>query len=83
MTLDGIYRPINSRIIEGLKYRCNEDDIIRNMDQVISGDRIKIERGPFAEFICTVEEIEEERRAWVLIDVLQRQTRAEVSLDDL
>ena len=47
------------------------------------GDRAKIERGPFSEFVCTVDQIKDDRRAWVLIDLLQQQTRAEVSLDDV
>ena len=53
------------------------------MDYVVSGDRVKIERGPFSEFICTVDEVEDGQRAWILIDLLQQQVRAEVSLNNL
>lgn len=83
VTLDGIYRSINSRIIESLKDRCDEYGVIRQMNDIVAADRIKIERGPFAEFICTVDDIQADRRAWVLIDLLQQQIRAEVSLDDV
>lgn len=83
VTLDGTYRPVNTHIIEGLKYRCDKDDVIQKMDGIIAGDRVKIERGPFSDFICTVEEIADNRRAWILIDLLQKQTRAKISLTEL
>ena len=83
VTLDGIYRPVNTRIIEGLQQRCNENGIIKQLGEIAPGDRAKIERGPFAEFICTLDDIRDNRRAWVLIDLLQQQTKAEVSLDDV
>ncbi|MFL2765838.1 MAG: transcription termination/antitermination protein NusG [Paracoccaceae bacterium] len=83
VTLDGIYRPISTRVIEGLKYRCDKNCIIQSMDEVISGDRVKIERGPFTEFICTVDQVKSSHRAWVLIDLLQQQVRAEFSLNKL
>ena len=83
VTLDGIYRPINAFIIEGLRYRCNKHGIIQRLTEIASGDRVKIERGPFADFICTVDNIKDDSRAWVLIDILQQRTRSEVSLSDL
>ena len=83
VTFDGIYRPINSHIIEGLKSRCDGNGIVQPMNDIVSGDRVKIERGPFSDFVCNVDEIENEQRAWVLIDLIRQQTRAEVSLNDL
>ena len=83
VTLDGVYRPINRHIIKGLQYRCDDDGVIQRLNDIIPGDRVKIERGPFAEFICTVDDIQDDRRAWVLIDLLQQKTRSDVSLNDL
>ncbi|MDC3129305.1 transcriptional activator RfaH [Paracoccaceae bacterium] len=83
VTLDGIYRSINALIIEGLQHRCDKHGVLRRLNDIVATDRIKIERGPFAEFICTVEQIKDDQRALVLIDILQQQTRAEVSLDDI
>ena len=81
VTLDGVYRPVNYDIIKGLQSRCDDDCVIQRLNNVVPGDRGKIERGPFAEFICTVEDIQDDQRAWVLIDLLQQKTRAKVSLD--
>ena len=83
VTLDGVYRPVNTSIIEGLQCRCDDYGVIQSLNDIVPGDRIKIERGPFAEFICTVENIEDDLRAWVLIDLLQQKTRSIISLDDV
>ena len=83
VTLDGIYRPVSTHIIEGLQNRCDEYGVIRRLTDVVAASRVQIQQGPFAEFICTVEQIEDDQRAWVLIDILQQQTRTCVSLDDI
>ena len=83
VTLDGVYRSVSAHIIKGLQSRCDEDDIIQQLSEIALNDRVKIERGPFSEFVCTVDQIKDDQRAWVLIDLLQQQTRAEVSLDDV
>ena len=81
VTLDGVYRPIDSDIIEGLQRRCDEDSIIQNLNDIVPGDRVKVEKGPFVEFICTVETIQDDQRAWILIDIMRQQTRSEISLE--
>ena len=83
VTLDGAYRPVSAYIIEGLQHRCDEHGVFRRLNDIVATDRVRIERGPFAEFVCTVEQIKDDQRAWVLIDILQQHTRAEVSLDDV
>ena len=83
VTLDGVYRPVNSDIIEGLQSRCDDGGVVQSLNDIVPGDSVKIERGPFAEFICTVENIQDDRRAWVLIYLLKQHTKAKVSLDDL
>ena len=83
VTLDGIYRPVSTHIIEGLQSRCDEHGVLRQLNDIVAADRAKIERGPFADFICTVDDIHDDQRAWVLIDLLQQQTKVEVPLGDV
>ena len=83
VTLDGKHRKINPAIIEGLKCRCDSKGIIQKVDEIVSGDRVKFERGPFANFICLVDQIVDSQRAWVLIEILHQQTRAKVPIIDL
>ena len=81
LTLDGVYRSVSAQIIGGLQSRCDKDGVIQSLNDIVKGDRVRIERGPFSEFICTIDQIGDDKRAWVLINLLQQQTRAEVSLD--
>ena len=62
VTLDGITdrSVINA---ESLKCRCDEYDIVQKLSDIVAGDRVKIERGPFAEFICNVDKIKDNQRA--------------------
>ena len=83
VTLDGVYRSVSAHIIEGLQHRCDEHDVFRSLNDINLGDRAKIERGPFADFICSVDQIKDDQRAWVLIDLLQQQTKIEVRLDSV
>ena len=83
VTLDGVYRPINTAIIESLNIRCNTHGIMQSTDDIVAGDRVKIDKGPFADFICNVDKIEAGQRAQVLIELLQQQVRTEVSLSDI
>ena len=83
VTLDGVYRSVSADIIEGLQHRCDERGVFRSLNDIDLGDRAKIEKGPFSEFVCTVDQIKDDQRAWVLIEILQQQTRAEVSLDEI
>ena len=83
VTLDGLYRSVSAYIIEGLQQRCDERGFFRSLNDIELGDRAKIERGPFADFICTIDQIKDDQRAWVLIDLLQQQTRVVVRLDSV
>ena len=83
VTLDGNYHSIEPKIIEGIKNRCNQNGILETIDSVKVGDRARIETGPFADFICNVEKIDDCNRAWVLLDILRQQIRATVSLNTL
>ena len=83
VTLDGVYRSISAHIIDGLRRRCDNDGVIQSLNDIVAADRAKIERGPFADFICTVDQIKNDQRAWVLIGLLQQKTRVAVRLDSL
>ena len=83
VTMDNIYRAINNEIIEELKYRCDTKGIFKNGLNIISGDHAKIDIGPFADFVCEVQKISDDRRVWVLIEILRQKTLAKVALDNL
>ena len=83
VTRDGTDRHINNHNIARIKGRCNQNRVSQVMDDIASGDRVKIERGPFSDFICNVDKIVDSHRVLVLINILQQSTRAKVLLNNL
>ena len=81
--LDGKYHPVRSELIEGLKLRCDSSGIFRSDISITEGDQLKIEKGPFSEFICSVEEIADNQRIWILINLMQQKIRTLVSVADI
>ena len=47
------------------------------------GDKVEILKGPFANFIATVEEYESEQRIWVLMDLMGRKAKIQTPSDAL
>ena len=83
VTLDGKYRPINMDIIKGLKVRCDNQGILKTGSSISVGGRARIERGPFSNFICEVENIHDSQRVWVLTELMQQKTRVQVSINEI
>ena len=83
VTLDGQYRAMSPEIIESIKIRCDQNGVLQQIKDVTPGDLMKIEKGPFTDFVCTVEKITDRERIWVLIDILQKQTPIGISLSNL
>ena len=83
VTLDGHYRAIASDIVEDIKCRCDHNGILLKLVNITAGDRVKIENGPLTDFVSKVEKIKDTERVWVLIEILQQQIRAAVSVNDI
>lgn len=83
VTFDGKYRPINEKIIEALKLRCDPNNIMEPASGTKVGDQVKIQRGPFSEFICEVEKIDSGKRVWLLIEIMKQKITSEVSLNNI
>jgi transcriptional antiterminator RfaH len=76
-------QPVPEGLIEDLKLRCNQNGLLCPPDDLIPGDRVRLLRGPFADFVTTIERISPDRRIWLLLDILGRRTRVGVSAEDL
>ena len=83
VTLDGKYHTVNKDIIIELKSRCDANGVIIPAADIDAGDFVKIEKGPFTEFICQVEKIADSERVWVLIDIIQKDAKARIAIKDL
>ena len=83
VTMDGAYRALKVGLVEGLKSRCDINNVIRTELDIASGDMVRIVQGPLAEFICQVEKFADSERVWVLIDIMQQQAKTMVPIRNL
>ena len=83
ISLDGSYKPVNIKVIDGLKNRCDSNNFLRPELNVKKGDSVMIEKGPFTKFICEVDQILDTKRVWVLLEIMQQKTKFKVALNDL
>ena len=83
ISTDGQYRPLPLSLIDECQTCCDADGIFQSKNQIIAGDTVQIQKGPFAEFVATVEHLEPNARAWVLIKLLGQKSQISVKTHDL
>jgi len=74
---------VPSGLICQLRQRCDSENALIPDHAFQSGDTVKIQSGPFADFLATVASLPSEQRAWVLIDLMGRETRVAVEVNAL
>jgi transcriptional antiterminator RfaH len=79
----GKYRALPLSLIDELQNCCDPDGIFQTKRQIIKGDQVKIQKGPFAEFVATVDHLEPNARVWVLIELLGQKSQISVNENDL
>ena len=72
---------IRCELIKELKHNFSLNNDPKTMDQLQIGMHAEITKGPFAQIIGEIEEIDTDQRIWILLDILGTQTR--VSIDRL
>ena len=70
---------VPSELIRELRACCDQDGKMLPQEDLDVGDQVKLIKGPFADFVATVDKISSEQRIWVLLDLLGRQTRVAVA----
>lgn len=70
-------------IVASLISRCDIFGKLLPPKTLRRGDTVAVLSGALANFIATVEEIESERRIWVLMDMMGQATRVQVASDKL
>ena len=80
-----IPEPVDCRIMDPLLNACDDEGVFsfRRIHYFQNGDRVRLAKGPLAEMIGTIEEMNGTDRARLLLDLLGRPTRVTVALDDL
>lgn len=75
--------PVPSDLVAVLRARCDGAGKLLPPATFNPGDKVVVNTGPFAKFVAEVESIAPDQRAWVLIELMGRQTRVSASVDQL
>lgn len=80
---DGVPMMVPPGVVAGLISRCDSSGRLLTHDALRHGDSVEIQSGALTNFIATVESIDSNRRIWVLIDLMGRTTRVQVTSEQL
>ena len=83
ITFNSILKSIPSTFIDSLMMRYDLSGKLLPMQKLKKSDQVKILKGPFANFIATVETYETDQRILILIDLMGRKTKTQASVEDL
>ena len=70
-------------IIDELLNCCSPDGFIENYVELGEDDKVQITHGPLTDFFAKVEKLVPDERAWLLIDIMGKETRSLLKLSDL
>ena len=83
ITYNSILKSIPTDLVDHLMKRYDLSGKLLPMQKLKKGDQVKILKGPFANFIATVEKYEANQRIWVLMDLMGRKAKIQTPLDAL
>ena len=83
VTFNSILKPIPTKFVDILMERYGLSGKLLPMEKFKTGDQVKILKGPFANFIATIETYETDQRIWMLMDLMGRETKIQTPADAL
>ena len=83
ITFNSILKSIPKTFVENLMKRYDLSGNLLPLEKLKKGDQVKILKGPFANFIATVEKYEDDQRIWVLMDLMGRKSKIQATTDKL
>jgi transcriptional antiterminator RfaH len=75
ITFNSILKSIPTRFIESLMRRYDSSGKLIPIEKLKKGDQVTVLKGPFANFIATVEKYEGDQRIWVLMDLMGQEAK--------
>ena len=79
VTFNTTLKSVPSEFIDNLMKRCNLSEELLPIKIYKQGDQIKVQKGPFANFIATIEKYETYQRIWILMDLMGREAKIQIS----
>ena len=83
ITFNSILKSIPTTFVDHLKKRYDLSGKLIPVKKLKKGDHVTVLKGPFANFIATVEKYEADQRIWILMDLLGRKTKIQTPPDNL
>ena len=75
ITFNSILKSIPTTFVDHLKKRYDLSGKLIPVKKLKKGDQVTVLKGPFANFIATVEKYEADQRIWILMDLMGRKTK--------
>lgn len=80
---DGKPQALPNELILGLRSRCDSSGLLMTFKAPVEGDSVRILKGAFADFIATVETIDNNKRIWVMMELMGRRIKTQVEPDHI
>ena len=75
ITFNSILKSIPTIFVDHLMKRYDLSGKLIPIQKLKKGDHVTVLKGPFANFIATVEKYEADQRIWILMDLMGRKTK--------
>lgn len=75
ITFNSILKSIPTIFVDHLMKRYDLSGKLLPIQKLKKGDQVTVLKGPFANFIATVEKYEADQRIWILMDLMGRKTK--------
>ena len=83
ITFNSILKSIPTKFVDNLMKRYDVSGKLLPIQKLKKGDQVTVLKGPFANFIATVEKYEADQRIWILMDLMGRKTKIQTPSDNL
>ena len=83
VTFNSTLKPLPSTVVDSLMQLYDLSGKSLPIKKLKKGDQVKVLKGPFANFIATVETYETDQRIWILMDLMGRKTKMHTPTENL
>ena len=83
ITFNTTLKSIPTIFVDHLMKRYDLSGKLLHIQKLKEGDHVTVLKGPFANFIATVEKYEADQRIWILMDLMGRKTTIQTPSDNL
>ena len=83
ITFNSILKSVPTIFVDHLMKRYDLSGKLLPIQKLKKGDQVTVLKGPFANFIATVEKYEADQRIWILMDLMGRKTVIQTPSDNL